>query len=172
MAAQSGGTARIASRAGQGTRVTLEFPFVSDRVTPVSPPAPEAPLRGSAFTVLLAEDDDGTRHVVARMLRQAGYVVVSAVDGSDALRLIESGVVAFDVLLTDIMMPGLTGTALAERLRAIHPHVPVLYMTGYSDTVLTPENGDHPVPAVIAKPFSVNAITARIAELLRTASTS
>lgn len=165
MATQNGGTARIVSREGAGTQVTLEFPCVSEAITSTLASASSPTVRADALTVLLAEDDDATRTVVARMLRQAGYVVVPAVDGADALQLMLSGQVHVDLVLTDVMMPGLTGPAFVERLRQQYPTLPVLFMTGYADGSLIDVEHLPNEQQVIAKPFSISALTTRLAKL-------
>ena len=167
MAANSDGSASITSVPGQGTRVTIDLPFVDEPAHQSNPTiAAYSPSRG-AQTILVAEDDDGTRAVVERMLQRAGYHVLVAADGDAAFRIIESGLMKVDLLLTDVMMPGCTGPALAQRVLAMHPQMPVLLMTGYAEDALL-ELGtvafDH---GIINKPFSVSELTSRVAELLQ-----
>jgi PAS domain S-box-containing protein len=166
MVTQAGGTARIHSNVGRGTVVELELPGADTPVVtaPVAGITATAPL---GVTILVAEDDDGTRKAVARILRRAGYTLVETRDGAEALREIEVRGDAFHLLLTDVMMPGLTGPALAERARSIVPNLPVLFMTGYAeqdvsvhlDTVRRDRD-------LITKPFAPRELTQRIERLL------
>ena len=167
MAIQSLGTARIVTAPGRGTRVTIDLPYVNAHADALVTPETEHVASDGTYTILVAEDDELTRRVVERMLQRAGYHVAVAADGIAATRLVESGLVHFDLLLTDVMMPGCTGPAVAERVRALHPDIPVLFMTGYAEDSIG-ELGALPFDhGVIAKPFSVTALTQRVAELLR-----
>jgi len=170
MAEQSGGTAQIASTQGRGTRVTIELPASEEEEASSTevPPTRVADATGCQ-TVLVAEDDSGTRRIVERLLRHAGYVVRTAADGAEAMAFIEDGSVAFDLLLTDVMMPGFTGPQLADRVRALHPGRPVLLMTGYAEDQLARLLDTAARREVITKPFSGIELTSRIAELLRSA---
>jgi len=168
MAVQSAGSAWITSTPGRGTRVTIDLPYVDE-------PATAPPLAVSAqaawsrpYTILLAEDDAGTRSIVERMLRKAGYVVVVAEDGTEALRIVESNLVRIDLLLSDVMMPGHTGPVLAQRVRAMFPAMPVLLMTGYAEETVEGLGDLLFGRDVISKPFSGGVLTTRLAELLGT----
>ena len=135
MMLQSNGRADIDSRPGHGTTVVLEFPFALEPLSaPVTVP-PVVAVRGGA-TILVAEDDDGTRATVARMLGHLGYSVILAPDGLQAQRLLEQHGTSVDLLLTDVIMPGLTGPALVARAREHRPSLPVLFMSGYPEESL------------------------------------
>ena len=165
MAAQSGGVARIASAPGRGTTVTIELPSAT---APQAADLLRAPVpRGTPTvrTILLVEDDAGTRATVARMLKSAGYAVRVAADGIDALRLIERERLEFDLLLSDVMMPGLNGPALAERVRATRPQLPVLLMTGYAEEDLGGLREAAAHRDVITKPFSSGELVERLTRL-------
>jgi len=102
------------------------------------------------------------------MLRKAGYVVVVAEDGTEALRIVESNLVRIDLLLSDVMMPGHTGPVLAQRVRAMFPAMPVLLMTGYAEETVEGLGDLLFGRDVISKPFSGGVLTTRLAELLGT----
>ena len=126
-----------------------------ERPSPVEPSTlvePEVEVRrGDGRTVLLVEDEDALRRAVRRMLEGAGYSVVEAPDGRTAL---DHGSGGFDLLLTDIMMPGgLSGVDVADELRAADPRLPVVYMTGYSDTILDPARLEK-CTTLLNKPFA------------------
>jgi two-component system, cell cycle sensor histidine kinase and response regulator CckA len=165
MVLQSGGRADIESTLGLGTVVLLDFPFVeaSADVAP-SRPAPVATAGGG--TVLVAEDDDGTRGSVARILQRLGYSVLLAPDGMQALRMVEAHPGRIDLVLTDVMMPGLSGPQLASRLRAHAPLIPVLFMSGYPEDALGEVEGLQLETDFIAKPFTSEALARRVSDKL------
>ncbi len=165
MAAQSGGAARIASAPGRGTTVTIELPFVEAPREAGRLPAGIPRGTSTMRTILLVEDDAGTRATVARMLKSAGYAVRVAADGIEALRLIERERLEFDLLLSDVMMPGLNGPALAARVRATCPQLPVLLMTGYAEEDLGGLRDAAERRDVITKPFSSADLVERLTRL-------
>ncbi len=169
MVEQSGGRVHIASTRGRGTRLTLEFP-ASDQ--PASRTAVTAPAMAPApgrHTVLVVDDDSGTRRIVERLLKHAGHEVRTTTDAIEAMALIEDGRTPFDLLLSDVVMPGFTGPELAERVRALHPGTPVLLMTGYAEDHISGILDAASRDGVITKPFSGTELTTRIAQLIRAA---
>jgi PAS domain S-box-containing protein len=165
MAMQSGGRAEIESLPTYGTTVILEFPFADAPTTVrVTPVRIDQTIGGG--TILVAEDDDGTRSTVARILQRLGYAVLLAPDGMQALRLAEMNAGRIDLLLTDVMMPGLSGPQLAARLRAISPQVPVVFMSGYPEDALAEVEGLRVETDFVAKPFSSALLAQRISEKL------
>ncbi len=167
MAEQSAGSARLMSQPGRGTRVTLDLPYVDEATTqPIVASITPATHTG-ARTVLVAEDDSGTRRIVERVLQHAGFEVTSVTDGTEAMACIEAASTPFDVVLTDVMMPGFTGPEIADRVRLLHPGTPVLLMTGYAEEQLGELIGGAFERDVITKPFSGSELVARIATLLQ-----
>ena len=166
-ALRSGGRALITDTADGGTRVTIELPSVAELPAVVTPTPNQSTPRPGPYTILIAEDDDAARHVVDRMLRRLGYSTVLARDGAEALRLVSATKGEVDLLLTDVMMPGLTGPKLADRVRELNPQLPVLFMSGFAEEAigdLGSLSGDRDL---IAKPFTSNELARCIAELLR-----
>jgi hypothetical protein len=103
--------------------------------------------------VLLVEDEDAVREVVLRILTRSGYRVREVGSPLEALRIFTAGADQFDVLLTDVVMPGMSGTQLASRLRELRPALPVLFMSGYT---MGPAPGGHELPgdgSLLHKPF-------------------
>ncbi len=162
---QSGGRVFIESERGQGTTVVLEFPFADEAIVVQTERPLPAGDRGRA-TILVAEDDDGTRAVVARILKRLGYAVLLAPDGLQALRLAEAHAGEIDLLITDVMMPGLTGPKLVSRLHAQQPGIPVLYMSGYPEDALSEVTGLQIETDVLAKPFANATLATRVAAKL------
>jgi two-component system, cell cycle sensor histidine kinase and response regulator CckA len=165
IASQNGGQVQITSARDAGTSVILEFPFADAAVHTTARRPTELPETGQA-TILVAEDDDGTRAVVTRILQRAGYRILLAPDGLHALRLAETHGSEIDLLLTDVMMPGLTGPQLATRLREQLPAIPVLFMSGYAEDALGAVAGLQIDTDFVAKPFTSTSLVARIAAKL------
>jgi CheY-like chemotaxis protein len=116
--------------------------------------------------VLLVEDEEVVRRVAARCLERAGYRVLAVGDGEDALRL-AAATPRIDLLVTDVVMPGMSGPRLADHLRAARPALPVLFMSGFSRDL--PESLQPPPGALLQKPFTPEMLAARVAEALRPA---
>jgi PAS domain S-box-containing protein len=160
---QCGGTASIDSAPGRGTAVRIVLPAGAPSTTRSAPAAvrnvPVAPGR----VVLLVEDEEPVRRVAARILERAGYRVLAVADGEDALR-IAAATPRIDLLLTDVVMPGMSGTRLADHLRAARPSLPVLYMSGFSRDL--PESLAPPPGTLLQKPFTPEVLAARVGEAL------
>jgi len=161
LAAQSGGTLALASEPGRGTRVELWLPATQEEPAVVADHRNEPVTARRAAKILLVDDEDIVRFATADMLRDIGYQVVEAASGSQALAAIRGGV-DVDLLVTDYLMPGITGAALISELRATGHHLPALLITGYAAT-----GADVPgdVPR-LAKPFRQVDLAARVDTLL------
>ncbi len=132
---QSGGYIQVHSAPGQGTRFEIFFPVDdSPRNGQSHAPAAEHPESAPQATILLADDEAALRHAVAEVLRQTGYTVFEADTALDALELAKSHG-EIELLLTDIVMPGLRGTDLAAQVRALRPGIRVIYMSGYAEGI-------------------------------------
>lgn len=137
-ATQAGGTARLASTPGVGTTVSLLLPVARTTEGPQPPPGPQAegPPSIAGATVLLVEDDESLADVTIELLRAHGARALRAADADAALQLLEGGAPA-DVVLTDVVMPGpMNGVALARHLRGLRPELPVVLISGYSNTAI------------------------------------
>jgi signal transduction histidine kinase/CheY-like chemotaxis protein len=166
---QAGGFVDVVSRPGQGTQISLFFPAIERRASRSSGPprpSPPPPPREQRPTILVVEDDEQVRRAIVRILKRAGYRVVQA-DGADpALREVR-GEGPIDLLLTDIVLPGPAGTQLAADARRLRPHVPVLYVSGFTgDTGLGAQQLDDQ-SAFLEKPFSPTELLAVVASLVR-----
>ena len=158
LAAQLGGGLIINSRPGRGTSVELWLPVAADVISArVSGTDMEASM--AAGTALVLDDEALVRACTAEMLSDLGYSIVEAASGEQALELFDSGV-PFDVLVTDHLMPGLSGTELARLVRARRPSVRVLVVSGYADV-----DGITPDLPRLAKPFRRGDLASAVMEL-------
>jgi two-component system, cell cycle sensor histidine kinase and response regulator CckA len=165
--AQSGGHIEVASELDQGTTFSVYLPLV--RAPEHAPEAarPQHEIAHSDATILLVEDELLLRNLIAHILREHGYRVLEAEDGAAALALVRSYPGSIDLLLTDVVMPnGLNGHQLAEQVLTLFPTVNVLYMSGYSELVLT-HTLLAPGQAFVAKPFTPTMLMLKVAELLQ-----
>ncbi len=159
---QSGGQIRVHSEPGQGTRVEIYLAHVSE------PDLPEAALSTATGdeTVLLVEDEELVRKVVSRILERAGYRVLVAASGAEALAMCARSPTPIDVLVTDVVMPGMGGRELADRVVERLPKLKILFMTGYTDDELLRRGILDQGRAVIVKPFSPRDLLRRLREVL------
>jgi signal transduction histidine kinase/ActR/RegA family two-component response regulator len=165
---QHGGHVRIDSAPGVGTTVSILLPpsvAAEDYVRPASP-TPIRPSRGHE-TLLLVEDESAVRAVSARLLRNHGYTVCEAVDGADAMRQMEGDKLdAVSLLVTDVVMPHMGGPELARSLRARRPTLPVLLVSGYSETGIPQDLIQTPGTIFVEKPFTTEALLGAVRRLL------
>ena len=121
-------------------------------------------------TVLLAEDDGRLRTLISNTLRTAGYAVFEAADGKEAFEIARAHGASIDLLLTDVIMPGMNGGTLFERVAAVHSETRVLFMSGYSDNAALRQVEQVPGTYLIHKPFSMDLLTAKIRDTLESSS--
>ncbi len=157
IAKQCGGHIGVYSELGRGTSVRVYLPRAHAKVTSLSePPEQEAPPRGEE-TILLAEDSDIVREVIAEELRQAGYQVLAAASGPEALQRAQAHDGPIHLLLTDVVMPEMSGVELAEQLMA-KGSIPVIYMSGYTEETIAHHGVDPEKTPFIAKPCMANTL--------------
>ena len=163
---QSGGSVWAYSEPGQGATVEVYLPRSESRVLEeaVRPAAP-TDTRGSE-TILLAEDEESLRRLTARMLETRGYEVIAAGTATEAVRIAEEQGREIDLLLTDLIMPELSGGELAKQVRTVAPGVRVLFMSGYADDVMTSKGALEPGAPFLEKPFSAHGLAAKVRETL------
>jgi CheY-like chemotaxis protein len=163
---QSGGDIEAASSPGHGAVFRILLPPCAAEAEASSPrlEAP-APRRGTE-TVLLVEDEAPVRAVLQRALAASGYNVLSAGSGREALELLERGGPCLDLLVTDVVMPGMNGRELAEAVSALQPRALILFMSGYTDDVIAKHGFIERGRTLLPKPFSPGALTAKVREVL------
>ena len=167
---QSDGYVWAYSEPGQGTTFKLYLPAV-DRAAPTpGPPSPPAAVTGRGELILVVEDDEGVRWMTRRILVDAGYRVLEAADGNSALELLSRDGVAVQLVVTDVVMPGLSGRALADELTRRRPGIPVLFTSGYTDGEIARRGLLEPGTAFVQKPFGPDTIVRSVRERLEAAS--
>jgi two-component system cell cycle sensor histidine kinase/response regulator CckA len=163
---QSGGSMWVYSEPGHGTTFKALLPRAESPAGKDARPTPNPAAAGGSETILLAEDEESLRRLTARILEQQGYEVIAAETATEAAQIAERNGRKIDLLLTDLVMPELSGSALAERVCKLLPDVRVLFMSGYSDEVVTRNGTLTPGSAFLEKPFSGNELAAKVRETL------
>jgi len=163
-AAQSGGEARIDSEVGRGTTLTILLP-ASDQPLPAAQQV-EQPVAAKepAGHILLVEDNEDVGNLAETLLGELGHIVVRARNGPEALRLAEGGA-RFDIVFSDVVMPGMTGLELAEKLKQRRPKLPIILTTGYSDRITAAGSQGFPV---VRKPYRMETLAIAVNEALAT----
>jgi CheY-like chemotaxis protein len=165
---EAAGSISVYSEPGVGTTFRMYFPLVTAPESPVDTAGPDTEsAAGEGSTVLVVEDEPALARVITRILTKAGYHVLSATNGQDALDLDEQQ--GCDLLLTDVIMPEMSGPRLAELLQQRHPGLPVLYMSGYSNGLLGTTHVLDEDVAFIEKPFTSRDLRTKINEILSSA---
>jgi len=121
--------------------------------------------RGSE-TILLVEDEEPLRKLCTEFLEQLGYRMLSASNAKEAVALVEGYSGKIDLLITDVVMPGLPGPELAEALLALRPDLKVIFISGYAEGSLAPNGILKPGTVLVNKPFTIRALTAKLREVL------
>jgi CheY-like chemotaxis protein len=157
-----GGEIMVESAPDQGTLVTFWMPVSQEAAVEAAPTADAGgEPRGS---ILVIDDEAPVRELVADVLTSKGYTVAVAVGGREGLARFAAG--RYDVVLTDLGMPDMTGWEVTKAIKASHPSIPVLLITGWGDLVEPPEGAR--VDGVVTKPFDVTRLAALVAQALRT----
>jgi PAS domain S-box-containing protein len=166
---QNGGTIEVDSLLGVGTRFILRFPLASQSdptAIPAAPSVPPTPLKHGHGTILLVEDFEPLRELTARILRDAGYRVLTAHDGEAALRLLRDNEDPLRLLVTDVVMPKLNGPSLAAHLRQLRPDLRVLFLSGYADPPQRQETLNLPGSRYLQKPYKPEELLCEVERLL------
>jgi signal transduction histidine kinase/CheY-like chemotaxis protein len=165
---QSGGHIWVASEPGKGARFTIYLPAVAEAAdAPVSAPPDDVP--GGHETILVVEDEGEVRALVREILQERGYEVVEASGPREALHLAADASRRLDLLLTDVVMPQMTGPALADLLTAEQPAMPVLFMSGYADSAVVEHGVLQTGRAYLQKPFTPMQLARVVRRVLDTA---
>jgi two-component system cell cycle sensor histidine kinase/response regulator CckA len=164
---QSGGHISVHSQPGEGATFKVYLPRISGVLEPATQASPESTTeyRGQE-TILLVEDEDGVRQLVSTVLKRHGFKVLEASHGGDALQITAEHSGPIHLVLTDVVMPGIGGQELAQRLKPLHPDLKVLYMSGYADYSHLHQDLPDQEIYYLQKPFEAHALLQRVRELL------
>ena len=163
--AQSGGLISVVSEQGAGSTFSILLPVTDETLTVRQASSEPIPHAVGDETILLVEDEPAVRTITARLLRGFGYTVLEASDGTAALALGETQA-RIDLLLTDLVMPGLNGRQLSERLTARRPSLPTLFMSAYAPETVIGDGSLVPGVPFLLKPFTPAALASGVRELL------
>ena len=166
---QGGGIIEVESQPGAGTTFRICLPQVADGDAVAAPRRTVRLASRGVETILLVEDDDRVRALVGSVLKRSGYVVLEAAQGEQALDIARAYVAPIHLLLTDVVMPGMSGRVLSERVTSLRSETRVLFMSGYSDDAMLRHGVQAGGAQFIQKPFSIDALAAKIREALETA---
>ena len=164
---QSGGFIWVYSELGRGATFKIYLPRVEGTVEEVSHTSATAQVMRGTETILLSEDEQDVREVAREFLESAGYTVLLAANGSEALRCAEEFAGTIHLVLTDMIMPGITGSELVRRLRKPRPDFGVIYMSGYSEQAAAEATSAEPSSSVLTKPFSRAALLRAVRDVLQ-----
>jgi two-component system, cell cycle sensor histidine kinase and response regulator CckA len=166
---QSGGTIEVDTAPGMGSSFRIWLPRANAPAEAPIVVAASAPRVGDE-TILLVEDETVVRHLVAEILETSGYAVMQAGDGPSALELLRRHSGKLDLLLTDVVMPGMSGPEVAQAVTSMRPGTQVLYTSGYTDSAIGHHGVLEPGIAFLQKPFSADDLTRKVRVLLDEAS--
>ncbi|HEU4794951.1 MAG TPA: ATP-binding protein, partial [Pyrinomonadaceae bacterium] len=165
---QSGGNIWVYSEEGRGTTFKIYFPRVTDTAEEYKRAAATLPAPKGSETILLVEDAEWVRQLARQVLEQAGYRVLEASSADAAIQICESAHngTRIDLLLTDVVMPGMSGNDMSKHVLVKRPNLPVLYMSGYTDDAIVQHGVLEPGINFIQKPFSPDALALKVREVL------
>jgi two-component system cell cycle sensor histidine kinase/response regulator CckA len=165
---QSGGYVWVESSPGSGTSFTICLPQVSGAEPDTVEQSPEQSVEEAAVgTILILEDEDGVRELAARILRERGYRITQAKNGGEALVLLSEAGVRPDLLLTDVIVPDMGTGELEQAVHRLHPHLPILYMSGYPRDDILARGLLRENQPFLQKPFTSEHLTRSVAGILR-----
>lgn len=163
---QSGGDIMVYSEPDQGTTFTIYLPTSEPGTKVLAAAQADSVVRGGTETILLVEDEERVRQLAQTVLQSKGYMVLEAGHGSEALFLFEQHQGPIDLLLTDVVMPQMSGRELAEQLKARQPQLKVLFMSGYTDDAVVRHGLLAAKVEYLAKPFALDTLVAKVREVL------
>jgi signal transduction histidine kinase/CheY-like chemotaxis protein len=163
---QLGGAIAVDSEINRGTTFHVYLPQSGEVQAAADATLPAAAIAPGSGTILLVEDEPQVAEILMSALHGAGYTVLMASRGPEALEIVRASTARIDLLLTDIVMPGMNGRELADRVRQLQPEIRTLYMSGYSDDAVLRNGVEAATMQFLAKPFSIKALGAKVREAL------
>jgi PAS domain S-box-containing protein len=164
---QSGGYVLTQSALGQGATFRIYLPRVEDAAEPVGPLPVSVIESGGSETILLVEDEESVRQLVRETLESKGYKILEAENGADALQLASQQASPIHMLITDVVMPGMSGRELATQLCAAWPKTKVLYLSGYTEDAIVHEGVLEAGTSFLQKPFTLQVLSRKVRDILR-----
>ena len=163
---QSGGYVWVYSEAGKGATFKIYLPLIEAKPEPIfiQPATPQSP--SGTETILVVEDDKLLREFICEVLVTNGYSIISASNGSEALELTLQRKNKIDLLLTDVVMPGMSGRTLAAQMMESHPALKILYMSGYTENAIVHHGVLDRGVELIQKPFTIGMLARKVREIL------
>ena len=165
---QSNGSIWIYSEKGLGTTVKIYLPVADETVDATGPSPQTTSSKQGTETLLLVEDEEQVRNLASRILSAYGYTVIEAADGQSALGLIQENQASIHLLITDVVMPRMSGRQLADQMPSTHPGIKVLYMSGYTDDAIVHHGIVDADIEFIQKPFTPAALAQKVRDVLDT----
>jgi PAS domain S-box-containing protein len=163
---QSGGEVLVDSEVGRGSTFRIYFPLIAEAARHAEPRVVEAKPRRGTETILLVEDEADVRRLTGEMLSRQGYSVLQAASGGEALRLWREHRASIDLVLTDVIMPEMSGRELADQLKSARADIRVMYMSGYTDDVIARHGVLDAGSAFVQKPFTPEALARKVRAVL------
>ena len=163
---QSNGHVEVYSEVGKGTTFKIYLPAESGAPESLTPPLDPRPVAGGSETILVVEDDARVRHIATHVLLDAGYRVLSASNGEAALAVASNHGDPIHLLVTDVVMPGMNGRQLAERLVQSHPETRALFTSGYTENIIAHHGVLDSGIEFLSKPYTLEVLTRRVREML------
>jgi two-component system cell cycle sensor histidine kinase/response regulator CckA len=163
---QSGGHIWVYSEPSKGSTFKIYLPQVRERADVIGHPQPRKPARGGSETILVVEDEESVRKLIHSILQKAGYIVLEAQNGHEALSLCESHTDPIHLLFSDVVMPQMSGPELARRLTSVRPEMNVLFMSGYTDNAVVLHGVLDAGTPFLQKPFTPAGLTSKVRDVL------
>ncbi len=164
---QNNGCIQVTSEPGEGTTFRIYFPASSEKASSDASLAnPAKPAQGGTETVLLAEDEEAVRNLIMRLLTESGYRVLEAHGGDEALNLCQAEEGPIDLLITDLVMPRMSGRELAMAVHSMHPDMPILYISGYTEDIAIRRGISSAEVHFLAKPFTAEMLRQKVRGIL------
>ena len=162
---QSGGFIWVESELGKGTRFDIYLPQIAAKVTAAETETKPVPVPRGSETILVVEDEAGVRALTREFLKVSGYAVLEAKDGFEALEEASKYTGKIHLMLTDMVMPRMSGSELATRIKVARPDTKILYMSGYAEFLADGSSAEPRIP-ILQKPFSISSLVGKIREVL------